>query len=240
MTGWSSTKRTPNRSAKAVIAVTLLALLLVAAVPVALLAGVVMMLLGRVVERVAPVGFDPRRRHSCRGRRHERDAAPAQAGRRARLPSGAAGRQPVHRPREPEGSDYTDVVQLDRSEYTRSTLTCYADLKARNSMNQALAILGGLGQERVADLDALVSSTRCSGLAHPGPAAELLGGCKRSWRTQKDACGSLVNSMAATSASGGNVRHCPSTRSPMIVRLAASDGERGIFLVVVTKNSCST
>ena len=36
----------PDRSAKAVITLTLLALLLVAAVPVALLAGVVVMLLG--------------------------------------------------------------------------------------------------------------------------------------------------------------------------------------------------
>ena len=38
MTGWYA-ERTSDRSAKAVIAVTLLALLLVAAVPVALLAG---------------------------------------------------------------------------------------------------------------------------------------------------------------------------------------------------------
>jgi len=44
MTGWYG-ERTSDRSAKAVIAVTLLALLLVAAVPVALLAGVVMMML---------------------------------------------------------------------------------------------------------------------------------------------------------------------------------------------------
>ena len=49
MTGWYA-ERTPDRSAKVVIAVTLLALLLVAAVPVALLAGVVMMLLGHLNE----------------------------------------------------------------------------------------------------------------------------------------------------------------------------------------------
>ena len=49
MTGWYA-ERTPDRSAKAVIAVTLLALLLVAAVPVALLAGLVMMLLGHLNE----------------------------------------------------------------------------------------------------------------------------------------------------------------------------------------------
>src|SRR5712692_1236883 len=47
MTGWHA-ERMPGRSAKAVIAVTLLALLLVAAVPVALLAAVVTMLLGHV------------------------------------------------------------------------------------------------------------------------------------------------------------------------------------------------
>src|SRR5215467_91484 len=55
MTGWYA-ERTPGRSAKAVIAVTLLALLLVAIVPVALLAGVVMMLLGHVVGGLALFG----------------------------------------------------------------------------------------------------------------------------------------------------------------------------------------
>ena len=55
MTGWYA-ERTPDRSAKAVIAVTLLALLLVAAVPVALLAGVVMVLLGHVVGGLALFG----------------------------------------------------------------------------------------------------------------------------------------------------------------------------------------
>jgi len=55
MTGWYA-GRTPDRSAKAVIAVMLLALLLVAAVPVALLAGVVMMLLGHVVGGLALFG----------------------------------------------------------------------------------------------------------------------------------------------------------------------------------------
>src|SRR5215470_17148159 len=55
MTGWY-VERTPNRSAQAVIAVTLLALLLVAVVPVALLAGVVMMMLGHVVGGLALFG----------------------------------------------------------------------------------------------------------------------------------------------------------------------------------------
>lgn len=55
MTGWYA-EQTPGRSAKAVIAVTLLALLLVAAVPVALLAGVVLMLLGHVIGGLALAG----------------------------------------------------------------------------------------------------------------------------------------------------------------------------------------
>jgi uncharacterized membrane protein YdjX (TVP38/TMEM64 family) len=55
MTGWYA-EGTPDRSAKAVIAVTLLALLLVAVVPVALLAGVVMMVLGHVVGGLALFG----------------------------------------------------------------------------------------------------------------------------------------------------------------------------------------
>src|SRR5258707_13789433 len=55
MTGWYA-ERTPDRSAKAMIAVTLLALLLVAAVPAALLAAVVMMMLGYVVGGLALFG----------------------------------------------------------------------------------------------------------------------------------------------------------------------------------------
>ena len=55
MTSWYA-GRMLDRSAKAVIAVTLLALLLVAAVPVALLAGVFIMLLGHVVVGLALFG----------------------------------------------------------------------------------------------------------------------------------------------------------------------------------------
>src|ERR1700683_5734675 len=55
MTGWYA-KRTPGRSARAGIAVTLLALVLVAAGPVALLAAVVMMLLGHVIGGLALFG----------------------------------------------------------------------------------------------------------------------------------------------------------------------------------------
>jgi uncharacterized membrane protein YdjX (TVP38/TMEM64 family) len=55
MSGWYEARRLP-RSTKAVIAVTLLAVLLVAAVPVALFAGVIMMLLGHVVGGLALFG----------------------------------------------------------------------------------------------------------------------------------------------------------------------------------------
>src|SRR5271157_2553980 len=107
MTGWYA-ERTPDRSAKAVIAVTLLALLLVAAVPVALLAGVVMMLLGHVVGGLALFGGSILAAAiavavaGMSGMRHLRKLV---AGRSFRVV-------------EPEGSDYTDVVRLDRSEYT--------------------------------------------------------------------------------------------------------------------------
>src|SRR6516225_8486556 len=50
------TGRTPDRSAKAMIAMTLVALLLVAAVPAALLAAVVLMMLGYVVGGLALFG----------------------------------------------------------------------------------------------------------------------------------------------------------------------------------------
>ena len=55
MAGWYATRR-PNMSAKAVIALMLLALALVAAVPVALVVGVFMMLLGHVIGGLALFG----------------------------------------------------------------------------------------------------------------------------------------------------------------------------------------
>src|SRR2546430_10108785 len=55
MTGWYA-ERTPDRTAKAMIAVTLLALLLVAAMPVALLGAVVMMMLGYIAGGLALFG----------------------------------------------------------------------------------------------------------------------------------------------------------------------------------------
>jgi hypothetical protein len=118
MTGWYA-ERTPDRSAKAVIAVTLLALLLVAAVPAALLAGVVMMLLGHVVGGLALFG----------GSILAAAIAVAVAGMSGmrqlrKLVSGRSfGVVPLDGSQytdvaEPQGSNYANVVQLDRSEYT--------------------------------------------------------------------------------------------------------------------------
>jgi len=55
MAGWYATQR-PNMSAKAVIALVVLAFALVAAVPVALVVGVFMMLLGHVIGGLALFG----------------------------------------------------------------------------------------------------------------------------------------------------------------------------------------
>jgi uncharacterized membrane protein YdjX (TVP38/TMEM64 family) len=55
MAGWHATRRT-NMSGKAVIALSLLALALVAAVPVALVVGVLLMLLGHVLAGLALFG----------------------------------------------------------------------------------------------------------------------------------------------------------------------------------------
>jgi uncharacterized membrane protein YdjX (TVP38/TMEM64 family) len=118
MTGWYA-ERTPDRSAKATIAVALLALLLVAAVPVALLAAVVIMMLGHVVGGLALFGGSVLAAAiavalaGMSGTRHLRKLLSGDSFRVVRLNSsqytdGA----------EPEGSDYTNLVQLDRGEYT--------------------------------------------------------------------------------------------------------------------------
>ena len=119
MTGWHA-ERTPGRSAKAVITVTLLALLLLTAVPVALLAAVIMMILGHVVGGLALFG----------GSVLAAAMAVALAGMTAmqhlrKLLSRASfnvvqldHRQDTDDIAEPNSSDYTNVVQLDRSEYT--------------------------------------------------------------------------------------------------------------------------
>ncbi len=117
MTGWYA-ERTPDRSAKAVIAVTLLALLLVAALPVALVAGVVIMLLGHVVGGLALFGGSILAAAiavavaGMSGMRHLRKLVAGRGFHVVQLDSSQ------YTVAEPEGSDYTQVVQLDRSEYT--------------------------------------------------------------------------------------------------------------------------
>jgi uncharacterized membrane protein YdjX (TVP38/TMEM64 family) len=118
MTGWY-VERTPDRSAKAVIAVMLLAMLLVAVVPVALLAGVVMMVLGNVVGGLALFGGSVLAAAlavalaGVSGMRHLRKLVSESSFRLVRL-DGSQYTDVA----EPGGGDYTNVVQLDRSEYT--------------------------------------------------------------------------------------------------------------------------
>jgi len=118
MTGWYA-ERTPDGSAKAVIAVTLLALLLLAAMPVALLAGVVMMMLGHVVGGLALFGGSVLAAAiavalaGMSGMRHLRKLLSGRSFRVVQLDgsqySGVA---------EPRGGEHANVVHLDRSEYT--------------------------------------------------------------------------------------------------------------------------
>jgi uncharacterized membrane protein YdjX (TVP38/TMEM64 family) len=116
MTGWYA-KRTPDRSAKVVIAVTLLALLLVAAVPMALLAGVVMMMLGHVMGGLALFGGSVLAAAiavalaGMSGIRHLRKLVSGRSFRVVQLDGSR------HTVTEPEGN-YANVVQLDRNEYT--------------------------------------------------------------------------------------------------------------------------
>jgi|SRR5580692_1498660 hypothetical protein len=118
MTGWYA-KRTPDGSAKAVIAVTLLALLLVAAVPVALLAGVVLIILGHVVGGLALSGGSILAAGiavalaGMSGMRHLRKLLSGPTVRVVTLDSGQ-----YTDVAEPAGSDYTNVLQLDRGEYS--------------------------------------------------------------------------------------------------------------------------
>ncbi len=117
MTGWYA-ERTPDRSAKAVIVVTLLALLLVAVVPVALLAGLVMMMLGHVVGGLALFGGSVLAATiavalaGIGGMRHLRKLVSGRSFRVVQL-DGSQYTDVA----EPGGSDYTNVVQLDRSDY---------------------------------------------------------------------------------------------------------------------------
>ena len=112
--------RTPGRSARVVIAVTVLALLLLTAVPVALLAAVIMMILGHVVGGLALFG----------GSVLAAAIAVALAGvtgmhNLRKLVSRASfnvvqldPRQYTDDSAEPAGDQYDDVVQLDRSDYS--------------------------------------------------------------------------------------------------------------------------
>ena len=118
MTDWY-VERTPDRSAKVVLAVTLFALLLVAAVPLALLAGVVMMVLGHVVGGLALFGGSILAAAAAvalagmSGMRHLRKLLSRGSFRVVQLD----GSQYTN-VAEPEGSHYTNVVPLDHSQYT--------------------------------------------------------------------------------------------------------------------------
>jgi uncharacterized membrane protein YdjX (TVP38/TMEM64 family) len=118
MTVWYA-ERAPDWSAKAMIAVTLLAMLLVAAVPVALLVAVVLMMLGYVVGGLALFGGSVLAAAiavalaGMSGMRHLRKLLTGDGFRVVRL-DGSQYTDVA----EPEGSDYTNLVQLDRSEYT--------------------------------------------------------------------------------------------------------------------------
>jgi uncharacterized membrane protein len=118
MTGWY-TERTPDRSAKAVVTVTLLALLLVAAVPVALLAAVILMVLGHVVGGLALFGGSVLvavvavALAGVSGVRQLRKLVSRASFRVVQLDNSQYSDAAA-----PDGSDYPDVVQLDSSEFT--------------------------------------------------------------------------------------------------------------------------
>ena len=118
MTGWYA-ERTPGRSAKAVIAVTLFALLLVAAVPVALLAAIVLIIVGHVVGGLALFGGSVLAAAiavalaGVSGMRHLRKLLSGGSVRVLRV-DGSQYTDVA----EPEGDDYANPVRLDRGAYT--------------------------------------------------------------------------------------------------------------------------
>jgi len=118
MTGWYA-ERTPGGSAKTVIAVTLFALLLVAAVPVTLLAAVILMMLGHIIGGLALFGGSVLAASlavtlaGMSGMRHVRKLLSGSGFRVLRLD----GSQYADAA-EPTNSHYTNVVELDSSEYT--------------------------------------------------------------------------------------------------------------------------
>jgi hypothetical protein len=122
MTGWYA-ELTPDspggaRSGKFVIATMLLALLLVAAVPVALLVGVFMMLLGHVVGGLALFGGSILAAAlgvtvaGMSGMRHLRKMVFGRGFRVVQLD-----RSQYTDVAEPDDSGHANVVQLDRSDY---------------------------------------------------------------------------------------------------------------------------
>jgi uncharacterized membrane protein YdjX (TVP38/TMEM64 family) len=120
MTNWHE-QRTPGRSARAVLAVTLLALLLLTAVPVALLAAVIMMILGHVVGGLALFGGSVLAAAMAvalaglTGMQHLRKLLSRASFNVVQLDHRQYADDDIA---EPNGSAYADVVQLDRSEYT--------------------------------------------------------------------------------------------------------------------------
>jgi uncharacterized membrane protein YdjX (TVP38/TMEM64 family) len=118
MTGWYA-ERTPDTSVKAVVALTLFALLLVAAVPVALLAAVIIMLLGHVVGGLALFGGSilvaaiAVALAGMSGTRHLRKLLSGRSFRVVQLDGSQYTDTAA-----PQDSDYTNVVRLDRSDYT--------------------------------------------------------------------------------------------------------------------------
>jgi hypothetical protein len=118
MTGWYA-QRTADRSAKAMIAVTLLALLLVAVVPVAFLAAVIMMALGYIAAGLAVLGGSLLAAAiavalaGMTGKRQLRKLFSMENFRVVRLDSSQYADVS-----EPEDTHYANLVQLDRSEYS--------------------------------------------------------------------------------------------------------------------------
>ena len=130
MTSWNA-EPMPDRSGKAVIALTLLALLLVAAVPVALLAGVIVMMLGHVLGGLALFGGSILAAAiavtlaGMSGMRHLRKLFSGSGIRVVQLDGSQYTdvAEPVVEPvvgpvAGPPDSGYANVVRLDRSEYS--------------------------------------------------------------------------------------------------------------------------
>ncbi len=121
MTSWNA-EPMPDRSGKAVIALTLLALLLVAAVPVALLAGVIVMMLGHVLGGLALFGGSILAAAiavalaGMSGMRHLRKMFSGSGIRVVQL-DGSQYTDVAEPVAEPQDSGYANVVRLDRSEY---------------------------------------------------------------------------------------------------------------------------